>query len=145
MAKASSTSKSSVSKSSTVVSPSNRNSTNVAQQARVQPRPAVVQGATGLTVETQEASDREVSERARLSNDAASRNSEKERQELLKAPGKPFKGARDALNKFSEEIQKIRDANREHWQPSEMRRLRDEVYDAVRSVEDMVTGDADRF
>ncbi|MBA3242287.1 MAG: hypothetical protein H0T60_13745 [Acidobacteria bacterium] len=108
-----------------------------------QPRPVVTNATTGLTVESQEAADREVNQRSRLAADAASRSSDKRREEMEKAPGKPFQPARDALNKFSEEIQKMRDEDREFWKPSQMRLLRDEAAGILRSLEDMVTGDVD--
>lgn len=110
---------------------------------RVQPRPVVNPGNTALTVENQEAADREVASRQRLSDEARAKNSDKTKAEMDKAPGKPFIPARNALNKLDEEIRKIRDTDREHWKPSEMRRFRDEAIAVARRVEDMVTGDAD--
>jgi hypothetical protein len=113
------------------------------QEAAPQPRPVVNPGSTGLTVENQEAADRETAARVRLSEEASAREQDKTREEFEKAPGKPFQPARDALNKFDEEVRNMRDADREHWKPSEMRRLRDEAAGVLRRLEDLVTGDPD--
>jgi hypothetical protein len=113
------------------------------EAARVQPRPVVANGPTALTVESQEAADREVASRQRLSDEARASDADKKREEMNKAPGKPFQPARDALNKFDEEVRKMRDADREYWKPSEMRRLRDEAAGVARRLEELVTGDAD--
>ena len=107
----------------------------------VQPRPGDGPSPTTLSVENQEAADREVAQRERLASEGS--DNEKRRDEAEKHPGKPFQPARDALNKFDEEVRNMRDADREHWKPSEMRRLRDEAMGVVRRLEDMVTGDAD--
>jgi hypothetical protein len=108
-----------------------------------QPRPVIAPPSTTLTVDNQDAADREIASRVRLRDEAASRDSDRQRIELEKAPGKPFKPARDALNKLAEEIRNMRDTDRTHWKASEMRRFRDELYGLTRELEPMVTGDAD--